>query len=255
MRGLFEMRPGLGLVVGLAVAVVGCDVSTGPDQVFVNTPISIAVVQGAEAVDSIEASVPVRVQLTPEDESVPTPLRADVVFSVEGEDCGAPSVALVRSDENDEAATSWSLGTQSGTCSMTVRTLAPDGTLVGIATLDATVVAGQAVLGWLQPGDVATDADTLSFDVFDTPLEDRYANLLSWGLEVVEGPAIVPGDDLDDDASRTLIATGVGEGLIDIVTPWGVFLRAGLNVCEADGNRWVRAFRLADSTAVRASCP
>lgn len=255
VRGVFEGRRGLGLAIAVAAGVSACDLKTGPDRVFVQTPVSVSVVQGAEAVDSIEAAVPIRIQLTPEDASVPTPLRVRVAFSVEGEDCGEPTVALTSSDENDQAATTWSLGSLVGSCQLDIRVLADDGTILGLGVVTADVVAGQPVAGWLLPGEVATDTDTLSFDVFDTPLEDRFANLLQWGLQVVEGPAIVLGTDLDEEASRTLVATGVGGGLLDVVTPWGTWLRAGFDVCEEGGNRWVRAFRLADSTAVRASCP
>lgn len=255
MRGSVWGRPELGLLAVLAVGAWGCDLNTGPDQVFVQTPISITVIQGLEARDSVEASVPVRVQLTPEDDSNDSPLRVRVVFTVDGEDCGTPSVGLTTSDENDQAATVWSLGTLVGECTMSIQALAPAGTSLGVATLDVQIEAGQPVFGWLLPGEVASDTDTLSFDLIDTPLEDRFANLLTWGLEVVEGPALVLGTDLDTAASRTLVATGLGGGLIDIVTPWGPYLRAGFDICESDSTRWVRAFRLADSTAVRASCP
>lgn len=255
VRGLSEGWRGLVLTTVVAAGVSGCDLNTDPDLVFVNSPVSITAVGAAEVQDSIEARVPVRVRLAPVDNEVPTPLRMRVAFSVAGEDCGTPAQPLVNSDEDDEAATVWTLGPMAGSCAMQIRALAPDGTALGFAEIDGTITPGRAVSGWLLPGEIASDTDTLSFDDLDTVLEDRFSNLVPWGLQVVQGPAIVLGSDLDEPASRTLVATGVGEGLLDVVTPWGVFLRAGLNVCEESGTRWIRAFRLADSTAVRASCP
>lgn len=239
----------------MSVSLWGCDLNTEPGTVFSDTPVDVTVVQGAGAADTIESVVTIRVALVPKDNEAPRPVRLRVTFSVLGEDCGSPGSAFATSDENDQVSTTWIFGSVAQECTMEIRALAPSSTLLGLTRVDATVEPGQPVTGWLASGNVARDVDTLVMEAADYPLEDRFANLLAWRFEVVNGPAVVLGQESGDDRSRTLVATGEGSGEVDVVSSAGTFLRAAFDVCTSSGQRWMRVFRPEDSAMVLAACP
>src|SRR5690606_27659044 len=143
--------------------------------------------------DSIGASVPFRIQLTPLDDEAPRPLRLNVALSVLDEDCGQPAAASLKSDEDDQADAVWMLGDVAQECAMEVRALDPAGTLVGVTRLDAVVQPGRPVGGWLLPGNAARGIEQVTMALEAFPLEDRNANPVAWRFNVVSGPAVVLG--------------------------------------------------------------
>lgn len=239
----------------LLLLVAACDPGTGPDQVFVNTAVRVEIIGGASVQDSIGASVPFQIALTPEDDETPRPLRLQVALSAVGEDCGEPAIASLKSDEDDRADAVWILGDVAQDCVMEVRALSPAGTLVGVTRLDAVVQPGRAVGGWLLPGNAARDVEQVTMALEAFPLEDRNANPVAWRFNVVNGPAVVLGTDMDDDLSRTLVATDLGSGEVDIETAFGPFMRAAFDICQSDDDRWIRVFRSEDSGTIQAVCP
>lgn len=241
--------------VALLLPVAACDPGTGPDEVFVNTPVRVEIIGGATVQDSIGASVPFQIALTPLDDETPRPLRLQIALSAVGEDCGEPATASLKSDEDDRADAVWIFGDVAQECAMEVRALSPAGTLVGVTRLDAVVRPGRAVGGWLLPGNAARDVEQVTMALEAFPLEDRNANPVAWRFNVVSGPALVLGTDMDDDLSRTLVATDLGSGEVDIETDYGPFLRALFDICQSDGDRWIRVFRSGDSGTIQAGCP
>ena len=242
-------------VILAPLVLLACSLDNGPDKIFIDTPITVEVLEGAGAADTVQAHLSIRVALIPEDDEVRRPMRIDVSFSVLGEDCGEPQSSLATSDENDEARGSWILGTLAQDCTMEVRALASDGTTLGFVQFDATIEPGQPVEGWLDPGVVERAIDTLAISAFEFPLNDRFSNELIWRFQIIDGPAVVLSEELADDRSRTLVATGEGSGRIDVVSGFGAYLRAGFNVCIANEQRWIRVFRLEDADTVLAACP
>jgi hypothetical protein len=180
-----------------------------------------------------------------------------VTFTVLGEGCGDPLNGSTTSDRNNQATGTWVLGTMLQPCTMEIRVLAPNGTRLGFARAEATVEAGKPIdgEGWLSPGQVARAVDTLSMVNEEFPLFDRVFNDVTWRFLVIDGPAIVLGEELDNVRSRTLVATGEGAGTIDLITKYGAFLRAGFNVCTSNNQRWIRVFRLEDLDTILAACP
>lgn len=245
-------HPGIFL---LPVVLAACDLNTEPGTVFVDTSVRVEVLEGAGASDTIQARVPVRVVLIPEDEEAPRPISATVRFVVLEEGCGQPETDAVLSDRDDEAAGTWILGTETRECTMEIRAFAPSGTLLGLAEMKATIEAGAPVDGWLLPGEVARAVDTLALDPELVRVEDRFANAVPWRFLVLEGPAVVLSEEREDPRSRTLVATGEGSGTLDIDTSYGVLLQAGFDVCVSEGQRWIRVFRQEDASTVLAACP
>jgi len=241
-------------IIGLAV-LCSCDLGTGPARVFVDTPIDIEVVQGADPTDTVQASIPIRVALIPEDDEVPRPLRLQVAFSVPGEDCGAPSPPVTETGENDEAVGTWIFGEVAQECVLEVRALSPAGSILGLAQIQGVVLPGRGVDGWVPQGTVVKGQNQVVMDAGAYPLSDQFGNEVPWRLVVVDGPAVVLGTDVAEDASRTLVATDVGSGTVEVMTPFGAFLSAGFNVCTSGQDRWVRIFRPEDEGTALATCP
>ncbi len=245
-------------ILGVLLAplvLASCDLTTEGRTVFVDTPVDILVLQGSQGSDTIQASLPVRVALSPEDDEVPRPLRLSVAFNVTGEECGEAQAGLVTSDDRDEAATTWVLGRTAQECVMEVRALAPSGTILGLTTFEATIEPGRPVEGWLAPGVVERGVDSLFLEVESHPLQDRFNNFLPWRFRVVNGPAVALGAEFDDPRSRTLLATGEGSGEVELRTRFGVFFQAAFNVCTTQDQRWIRVFRPDDANTVLAACP
>ena len=232
-----------------------CELDTGPDTIFIDTPITVEVLEGLETSDSVEARVPVRVSLVPDDDETPTPLRLQVRFQLPGEDCGTVDPALGNSDSNDEAATIWTLGTLVQECTMEVHVFSPAGTTLGFVGFKATIENGQPTEGGLIEGQVERAVDTLFISLEDVLLSDRFGNEVPWRMGVVDGPAVVLGEDISDDRSRTLVATGEGSGNIDLITDFGAFVQVGFNVCTSNDQRWIRVFRQEDADMVLGACP
>ena len=246
------------ILTGILLAplvLVSCDLNTGPGTVFIDTPITLEVLEGLDTSDTVEAQVPIRVSLIPDDDEVPRPLRLQVVFQLAGEDCGTPSPAVVTSDSDEQAATTWTLGTVVQDCTMEVRTFSPAGTLLGFVSFDGTIEHGQPEDGGFMEGQVERAVDTLAVASDDAPLSDRFGNPVPWRFSIVEGPAVVLSEDSSDDRSRTLVATGEGSGTIDILTDFGAFGQVGFNVCISNEERWIRVFRPEDANSVLGACP
>lgn len=246
------------VITGILLApsfLLSCDVDTGPDTIFVDTPITLEVLEGLETSDSVEARVPVRIFLNPDDDETPTPLRLPVRFQLPGEDCGSLSSAEVTSDSNDEAATTWILGTLVQECTMEVHVFSPAGTTLGLVRFDGTIEHGQPTDGGFMEGQVERAVDTLAVGSDDVPLSDRFGNPVPWRFSIVDGPAVVLGEDMADDRSRTLVAIGEGSGTIDMITDFGAFVQIGFNVCISNEERWIRVFRPEDANLVLGACP
>jgi hypothetical protein len=229
------------------------DDRTGP--VIIETPISIEVLEGLETSDSVQARIPVRVSLVPDDDETPTPLRLRVLFAVLGEDCGDADPGLTMSDGLDKAESIWTFGTLSQECTMEIQALSAAGTILGLVRFDATITHGKPVDGGFMEGQVERAVDTLFISPEDVPLSDRFGNPVPWRLAVTDGPAVVLGEDLSDDRSRTLVASGEGSGNIDMITDFGAFDQVGFNVCLSNEQRWIRVFRPEDADMVLGACP
>lgn len=249
-KNIYFIYLGIVLISGISYA---CDLDRGPGTVFLDTPITIEVLSGTEISDTVQTPVAMRFQLVPDDDEAPRPLRLTVAFTVVGEDCGDVSNNPTISDGMDEAATTWTLGTLAQECGLEIRAFNPAGTLLGFKQVDATVEPGQPVFGWLSAGAVERGVDSVTVEQVD--LEDRFGNGLPWRFTVVNGPAVNLSEDFADARSRTLVATGEGSGEIDVVSPFGVFLRAAFDVCTANDQRWIRVFRTEDAATVLAACP
>ena len=131
----------------------------------------------------------------------------------------------------------------------------PDGTALGLIRIDARIEPGQPVEGGLSIGQVERAADTLALRDDDLFLDDRFGNSVPWRLQVVSGPVVVLDQDIEDAGSRTLIATGEGSGEVDILSPFGAFFRASVDVCMVEDKKWIRVFRSEDAATVLAACP
>jgi len=138
---------------------------------------------------------------------------------------------------------------------MEVQTFSPAGTLLGLVRFDGTIEPGQPEDGGFMEGQVERAVDTLAVASDDAPLSDRFGNPVPWRFSIVSGPAVVLSEDISDDRSRTLVATGEGSGTIDIVTDFGAFGQVGFNVCISNEQRWIRVFRPEDANAVLGACP
>ena len=232
-----------------------CSLDSGSGPIFIDTPITIEVLEGLETSDSVQSRVPIQVSLVPDDDETPTPLRVRVLFTVLGEDCGDPDPELTMSDSFDKAETVWTLGTLAQDCTMEVRALSPAGTALGLVRFDATITHGKPVDGGLMEGQVQRAADTLFISEEDVPLSDRFGNPVLWRLSVVNGPAVVLGEDVSDDRSRPLVATGEGSGTLDMITEFGAFDQVSFNICLSNEQRWIRVFRPEDADGVLGACP
>jgi hypothetical protein len=138
---------------------------------------------------------------------------------------------------------------------MQVQVVSPAGTTLGLVRFDGTIEPGQPTDGGLTEGQVERAVDTLLISTEDVPLSDRFGNEIPWRLSVVDGPAVVLGEDMSDDRSRTLVATGEGSGTIDLITDFGAFVQIGFNVCISNEQRWIRVFRQEDANTVLGACP
>jgi hypothetical protein len=248
------------LFVFLGIALIpwflpACDLDVGPDRIFVEGPITLEILEGADAADSVEAQVPIRFQLVPDDDETERPLLLYVTLDVPGEDCGRAQDVLIRSDARDQVATNWIFGTLAQDCILEARVLAGSGSLLGFNVIHGTIGPGKAVGGWLEAGMVERAVDTLHASEVDFGPVDRFGNPLLWRFQVLNGPAVVLSEDLEDDRSRTLVATGIGQGELDIMTPFGAFVRAGFDVCISEEKKWIRLFDPEDAATVLAACP
>jgi hypothetical protein len=232
-----------------------CSLDNGPGQDFVETPITLEVLAGANAVDTVEAHVPIRLLLVPDDDETPRPLRLNVQLLVLGEDCGETVQTLPVSDQDDEINTTWILGNLAGECSLEARVFSPDGTALGFISIDAKIEPGQPVEGGFSLGQVERAADSLAMSQGDLFWEDRFGNEVPWRIQVVSGPIVVLDNDFSDDGSRTLIATGEGSGEVDFLSLFGAIYRASVDVCTFEDKKWIRVFRSEDATTVLSACP
>lgn len=240
-------------ILAISLGLSSCDLDRGPGTVFIDTPVTIEVLTGDLITDTIEAPVALEFSLVPQDDEAPRPLRLTLAFTVVGEDCGTVSDNPTISDGLDRASTTWTLGTAAQECGLEIRAVSPAGTLLGFKRIDAMVGPGQPTVGWLAAGEVARGVESVA--VSDVDLEDRFGNFLLWRFAVVNGPAVVLSEDFSDDRSRTLVSTALGSGEVDIVSPFGAYLRAAFDVCTTNDERWIRVFRTEDAATVLAACP
>lgn len=133
----------------LALLLAGCgEDSTGPtpDELF-RGPIALAVVSGAAQADTVQATLrtPITVRLTT-GAAAPVPIPGQTInFVVLEAGCGRPFAGSATTSSDGIAAERWELGTVAKTCTMEARAVDPDGTPRVFATVQATVLPGQAV--------------------------------------------------------------------------------------------------------------
>lgn len=233
----------------------GCDFGVDPGPIHVDSPVKVRVLEGAEASDTIGARLPVRVRATRIHDETQQPFGLKILFLVQQDGCGHPASGAAVTDKEGEAADVWVLGDMMNECTMEVRAVAPNGTLLGFTRFDVTVTPGEPVEGWLPPGTLSRGADSVIVSGVSYPLYDRVSNPLEWRFQMVSGPAVVLGAEFDDGRSRTLAATGEGSGEVDILSPFGPFLRARFDVCVSEGKPWIRVFRPEDAHLALGSCP
>lgn len=217
--------------------------------------VSIQVLEGDEAADTVEALLPVRVRVTSLGNEFQPLYNQRVFFLPQGEDCGRAETGFATTDEDGIAEDTWVLGELAGPCTMEVRVLSTLDVIKAFSFLEVTVLPGQPAEGWLNPGVVLRAADSLKVPGATYLLSDRFLNPVPWRFQVVSGPAIVLGEDPAEDRARTLVATGEGSGEADLVTGFGAFYRASFNVCKKEEVSWIRLFRPEDAPDVLGICP
>jgi len=220
-----------------------------------DAPVRVSVLEGAGGSDTIGTHIPVQVRVTRIHDEAEHPFGLEVLFLVQQDGCGRVERGRAVTNRKGEASDTWILGSVMDECTMEVRAVAPNGTLLGFTRFDVSITPGRPVEGWLPRGTVARGADSVVVSGVSYPLYDRMSNPLEWHFQVVNGPAVVLGTDMSQDRSRTLAATGEGSGEVDVLSPFGLYLRARFDVCLSGETPWIRVFHPEDAPLVLGSCP